>query len=233
MGKITANLCFKYINIVYHEQRHYRTQKWLYMAFLLVLLTIYCCSLWGGPIFCSDERSGKESSSLKYMCNGVSVIFTDGCNNIVSSETPCNVALCVSLEFIWISYCFFSQGWLHHLPWLVHHLQATCLSMCRRQAHLFQLMVSDGWSWVASVPTLLSHEALNQLLTPGMHARATASSGATAPLCCPIERFLGCVFFGDTCTGFSSQRKARKLPLQATTSRVGSDDDLIHCSIFC
>ena len=100
------------------------------------------------------------------------------------------------------------------------------------KAHLFQLMVSDGWSWVASVPTLLSHEALNQLLTPGMHARATASSGATA-LCCPIERFLGCVFFGDTCTGFSSQRKARKLPLQATTSRVGSDDDLIHCSIFC
>ena len=192
MGKITANLCFKYINIVYHEQRHYRTQKWLYVAFLLVLLTIYCCSLWGGPIFCSDERSGKESSSLKYMCNGVSVIFTDGCNNIVSSETPRNVALCVSLEFIWISYCFFSQGWLHHLPWLVHHLLATCWHKGRSPGNPSVHVPSPssfgpahGFWWLV-LGSGGSHTAVSRGTQPAAHTRHACQGNGFELSNCPV-----------------------------------------------
>ena len=48
-------------------------------------------------------------------------------------------------------------------------------------------------SWAASVPTLLSHDALFKLLTPGLLPAGSNTGGATA-LCCPMERFLGCVF---------------------------------------
>ncbi|XP_013410599.1 mediator of RNA polymerase II transcription subunit 14 [Lingula anatina] len=47
-------------------------------------------------------------------------------------------------------------------------------------------------SWAASIPTLLTHEALNKLLTP------TSTPGQGPGLgflpCCPLQRFLGCVF---------------------------------------
>lgn len=48
-------------------------------------------------------------------------------------------------------------------------------------------------SWAASVPTLLSHDALFKLLTPGLLPGMSGLVGATA-MCCPLERFLGCVF---------------------------------------
>lgn len=45
-------------------------------------------------------------------------------------------------------------------------------------------------SWTASVPTLLTNEALETLLFPGPHPQ----SEVPGPDLCPLERFLGCVY---------------------------------------
>ncbi|CAH1798713.1 unnamed protein product [Owenia fusiformis] len=47
-------------------------------------------------------------------------------------------------------------------------------------------------SWAASIPTLLSHDALNKILTPGPHPLLTP--GVKLLPCCPLERFLGGVY---------------------------------------
>ena len=50
--------------------------------------------------------------------------------------------------------------------------------------------------WAASIPTALSHEAFARLLTPAA-APSGGSGGAGGPpviQCCPLEKFLGCVY---------------------------------------
>eukprot|EP00058_Branchiostoma_floridae_P007849 XP_002593337.1 hypothetical protein BRAFLDRAFT_277116 [Branchiostoma floridae] len=47
-------------------------------------------------------------------------------------------------------------------------------------------------SWAASIPTLLSHEAFATLMTPS--PPPGVMGGPAAYLCCPLERFLGCVY---------------------------------------
>jgi len=42
-------------------------------------------------------------------------------------------------------------------------------------------------SWAASVPTLLSQDAITKLLTP-------STQGSGSGLCCPLERFLASVY---------------------------------------
>ncbi|XP_039277838.1 mediator of RNA polymerase II transcription subunit 14 [Nilaparvata lugens] len=44
-------------------------------------------------------------------------------------------------------------------------------------------------SWAGAVPTLITHEALDQLCTPSPHPQ-----GLPGPELCPLERFLGCVY---------------------------------------
>ena len=45
-------------------------------------------------------------------------------------------------------------------------------------------------SWAAAVPTLLSHDALDRLVTPGV---LPGAARIAANLMCPLERFLSCV----------------------------------------
>ncbi|XP_070537690.1 mediator of RNA polymerase II transcription subunit 14-like isoform X2 [Ptychodera flava] len=47
-------------------------------------------------------------------------------------------------------------------------------------------------SWAASIPTLLSHEALHSLFTPSPPPGVIG--GPSSYMCCPMERFLGSVF---------------------------------------
>ena len=47
-------------------------------------------------------------------------------------------------------------------------------------------------SWAGSIPTVLSHDALNRLLSPGF---PPVGGGAVPAIrCCPLERFMCCMF---------------------------------------
>ncbi|KAL5011139.1 hypothetical protein ScPMuIL_013444 [Solemya velum] len=48
-------------------------------------------------------------------------------------------------------------------------------------------------SWAASIPTLLSHNGFDQLLTPDQPSTQHLSPAVGAPHTSPLERFLGCV----------------------------------------
>ena len=53
-------------------------------------------------------------------------------------------------------------------------------------------------SWAASIPTLLSHDALNKLLSPcplPQSSGAAAGAASVTTLCSPLERFLCCVYY--------------------------------------
>jgi len=58
------------------------------------------------------------------------------------------------------------------------------------------LRVLPQRSWAASIPTVLSHDALERLLSPSPAAQVGGASvsQATPIECCPLERFLGCVY---------------------------------------
>lgn len=53
-----------------------------------------------------------------------------------------------------------------------------------------QSVTTKGRSWTASVPTLLTNEALETLCFPGPHPQHEVPG----PDLCPLERFLGCVY---------------------------------------